>query len=106
MSIQETLYLINCADFYGMHSDAAINRFKRLVENRLTTSIDMHNSLIILDQAEKLQAQRIKAVVLKFIAQNFAMFSTNQNLCNELYSLDKVLLVEIIKAKALLDSKK
>jgi len=54
--------------------------------------------LQILDMADKLGAFKIRQVCLDFLAKHYEMLG--QDLGNQLYSLEKSLLVDLIKVKA------
>ncbi|CDW86235.1 kelch repeat [Stylonychia lemnae] len=95
LTLDETLYLLDLNSFYCLSND----RFKLLCEQRLSGSIDKYNIMQILDMAEKLNAKKIKDIAIDYISSNFDIFSTDA-MANQLYQLEKELLIEIIKAKA------
>ena len=53
MTISATLYLIDQADYYTLHVKTN-ERLKSLVEGKLQDSIDKHNAVMLLEQAERL----------------------------------------------------
>ena len=68
----------------------------------MTLNIDRHNALQLLSDSHRLGATKLKDALLKYIADHFSQMFGNAE--TELDSLDKELLVDIIKAKASRDS--
>jgi hypothetical protein len=69
--VTESIFLLSLSDFYGLHSS---QRFSYLAEKRLSASLDRHNALTILAQADRLGARKIKKVVLEYLMRIFHIF--------------------------------
>lgn len=94
ITMNEAIDLCYLSDFYGLEN----NRLIHLAEGRI--QVDQSNVLSLLDTSEKLGAKRIKAMCLKFIANNFEIMKDKI-----METIDKELLISIIEVKSELEYK-
>ena len=102
LTVEEILYLCELCEFYQLKNQ----RIKKMAEQKMRSQIDKFNVVDILQVSDQLGAQSIKKSALKFMAENFELFSkySGQNsLSGFLEQIDQQLLIEIIKTKAELE---
>ena len=69
-SLNDCLSLLSLGDFYCLRN--ASPHFKASLESNLSLTFDRSNALGILEDADRLGANRLKQVILRYICQHFA----------------------------------